>query len=177
MQKYVALLRGINVGGKARVEMSRLKAVFEDVGCADVLTYINSGNVVFSDPRKPKVLVNVLEAAIEKAFGFGVPIVLRTDSQIAEICNAIPTDWTNDDEQKTDVLFLWNEIDNPGILKQIAIDPELERVLFVAGALVWNVARENVTRGNGMKLVKSDFYQLMTVRNINTVRKLNELLR
>lgn len=177
MQKYVALLRGLNVGGKARVEMPRLKAVFEGVGCADVLTYINSGNVVFSDPRKPKVLVNVLEAAIEQAFGFRVPIVLRTDSQIAEICNAIPADWTNDVEQKTDVLFLWNEIDNPGILKQIANDPELERVLFVAGALVWNVARENVTRGNGMKLVKSDFYQLMTVRNINTVRKLNELLR
>jgi uncharacterized protein (DUF1697 family) len=52
MPKYVALLRGINVGGNNRVEMTKLKKVFEELGFADVSTYINSGNVIFSSQRK-----------------------------------------------------------------------------------------------------------------------------
>ncbi len=174
--KYVALLRGINVGGHTRVEMRKLKLVFEQAGCTRVSTYINSGNVVFSDTRSRTELHRVLLAAIFEAFEIEIPIVLRTQSEFNDLCEAIPPDWMNDAQQKTDVMFLWDEIDNKDILAKVKVNPEMERVQYTHGALVWNIDRKNVTRGNGIKLIKTDLYRHMTVRNINTVRKLNELL-
>jgi len=174
--KYVALFRGINVGGKAKVPMLQLKEMFEGLGLANVVTYINSGNVLFEDDRKVLELEPLIEKAFAKEFGFPVRIVLRTAASIAKICREIPDDWTNDGEQKTDVMFLWPEIDNKDVLNKVVINPELENVRYIEGALVWNIGRENVTRGGGVKLIKTNLYPLMTIRNINTVRKLNELL-
>lgn len=173
---YVALLRGINVGGNSRVEMPRLKVLFESLGCKDVSTYINSGNVTFSDDRTADKLILRIESGIEKTFGLKVRVVIRDCSNIKRLCEEIPAGWTNDTEQKTDVLFLWDEIDSSDILNKVKINPEIENVLYIDGALVWNIGRKNVTRGGGIKLIKSEFYRHMTARNINTVRKLNELM-
>jgi uncharacterized protein (DUF1697 family) len=174
---YVALLRGINVGAKTRVEMLKLKAVFESLGCEHVSTYINSGNVIFSDSRAAKKLAPLIEKAIEKKFRLPVRIVLRDLKNIQKLCKEIPASWSNDQEQKTDVLFLWDEIDSPNILDKVVVKPEIENARYIAGALVWNIGRQNVTRGGGVKLIKTDFYRHMTARNINTVRKLYELMR
>jgi uncharacterized protein (DUF1697 family) len=174
---YVALLRGINVGGKAKVEMPKLKLAFESLGCENVSTYINSGNVIFSDKRPAKELVPLTETAIAKDFGLEVRVVLRNLENIQKLCREIPARWTNDSQQKTDVLFLWDEIDSADILDKVVINPEIENARYIAGALVWNIGRENVTKGGGVKLIKTDFYRHMTARNINTVRKLYDLMR
>lgn len=173
---YVALLRGINVGGNARVEMPRLKKVFESLGLSSVLTYINSGNVIFSDMRTKETLVPLIEKAIHDEFRLGIRIVLRDLPGIQKLCDEIPTSWANDTEQKTDVLFLWDEIDDRKIVTKVVHNPAFEHVIYIAGALVWNIGRENVTRGNGVKLIKTDLYKYMTIRNINTVRKLKALM-
>jgi uncharacterized protein (DUF1697 family) len=173
---YLALLRGINVGGKTKVEMPRLKAVFEALGCQDVTTYINSGNVIFSDKRTAKDLVPLIEAALNKEFKLSLRVVLRDAANLKKLCHKIPSKWTNDGEQKTDVMFLWEEIDSKDILQKIVIKPEIENVLHVDGALVWNIGRQNVTKGSSIKLIKTDVYLHMTVRNVNTVRKLHSLM-
>lgn len=173
---YVALLRGINVGGKSRVEMPKLKALFESLDCQDVSTYINSGNVLFRDDRAVKELVSLIEAAITESFGFNIRVVLRNLPSIQKLCLEIPEGWTNDSKLKTDVMFLWPEIDDPAILDKIVINPKLEKVRYVADALVWSIGRQHVTQGTGIKLIKTDLYQHMTVRNINTVRKLYQLM-
>jgi uncharacterized protein (DUF1697 family) len=173
---YVALLRGINVGGKTRVEMFRLKKTFESLGCHEVRTYINSGNVIFKDTRSADKLVPLIEKAIANEFALDMPVLLRSRENVQRLVEEIPAAWQNDSLQKTDVMFLWREIDSSSILDKIVINPELENVLYVDGALVWNIARENVTRGNGIKLIKTDLYRHMTIRNINTVRKLAELM-
>jgi uncharacterized protein (DUF1697 family) len=175
MTRSVALLRGINVGGRTKVEMPRLRQAFEAIGCADVSTYINSGNVLFTDDRATATLVAAIEEELHRVFGLELRVVVRTAASLRAVCEAIPDDWTNDDRQKTDVLFLWDEVDDPSTLEAVAHDPELERVLYVPGALVWNIGREHVTRGNGVKLVRSELYRKMTVRNVNTVRKLDAL--
>jgi uncharacterized protein (DUF1697 family) len=173
---YVSLLRGINVGGKAKVEMPRLKATFESIGCHNVQTYINSGNVIFSDPRTAKELVPIIEKAIYKEFGLAVRVILRDLPNIQKLCTDIPKNWTNDTAQKTDVLFLWDEIDNPDIMDKIVVNPQIEHARYIDGALVWNIGRENVVRGGAIKLIKTDLYGHMTIRNINTVRKLGALM-
>lgn len=174
--RYVALLRGINVGGNNKVEMLQLKHVFEELGCGDVVTYINSGNVVFTDNRSGVELVKFVEKAIKEEFGLEIPVVIRDQQNIQALCRKIPPDWTNDKKLRTDAMFLWEEIDNKDILKKIKINPEIENAFYFEGALVWHIGRQNVTRGAAIKLINTDLYKHMTIRNINTVRKLNELM-
>lgn len=172
---YIALLRGINVGGNAKVEMKRLRDVFLRLGCSDVQTYINSGNVMFVDTRDKATITGMLESSIAVEFGLKIPVLLIDKRLINLLINKVPSHWTNDVFQRTDVMFLWPDIDNPTILEKITLDPKIENVLYIPGALVWNIARKDVIKGNGVKLIKSDLYKSMTVRNINTVRKINEL--
>lgn len=175
---YVALLRGINVGGNRKVEMKRLKFCFESVGMSAVKTYINSGNVIFSTNEVPlSQLASHLERALEKEFGFNIPVVVRTFDQLQTIIHHLPTTWQNNDQTKCDVLFLWEEIDHPDILDRLGIKPDLEVVKYVAGAVLWYLPRQNVTRSALLKLVGTKLYSQMTVRNCNTVRKLYDLLK
>lgn len=175
---YVALLRGINVGGNAKVEMPRLKTVFESLGCTDVRTYINSGNVIFGDKRSAKELEPLIEKAIAKEFGLEIRVILRDAANIRKLCTEIPKEWTNGPatNQKTDVMFLWDEINDKSILTKVKINPDIENVRYIDGALVWNIARDNATRSGAHKLIGTDLYRHMTLRNINTVRKLHELM-
>src|SRR5882757_2770930 len=111
---YVALLRGINVGGNSRVDMKQLKAAFEQAGMSSVTTYINSGNVIFVDKsHTPQALVQKLEKIIEKEFGFAVKVLLRDIRTIKAIVAALPDTWKNDDTMKCDVMFLWEAVDSP----------------------------------------------------------------
>jgi len=96
---YVALLRGVNVGGRGKVDMRELKRQVESLGCADVSTYINSGNVIFRDRRAASTLTRLLEAEL------GRRVAVRSLAQIQSLCRRIPADWGNDTEQKTDVGF------------------------------------------------------------------------
>jgi uncharacterized protein (DUF1697 family) len=178
MTTYVALLRGINVGGKTKVDMKTLKDAFEsDLGCSSVKTYINSGNVVFRDRRGPAKLATAVEGAIRDRFELDVPVLIRDLDNIRALCeNAIPADWTNDKGQRTDVLFLWEEFDSPDVLDSIAWNPEIEDVRYAHGAVIWNISRANATRGKMNKLAGTELYRKMTIRNVNTVRKLHELM-
>jgi uncharacterized protein (DUF1697 family) len=89
---YVALLRGINVGGRNKVDMKQLKAVFEEAGATEVRTYINSGNVVFSSPVRSRArLARLLEDAIRRRFGFEVDLLVRDVKSMRAICNCNTT--------------------------------------------------------------------------------------
>lgn len=91
MTRYVALLRGINVGGHRRIPMADLRRVVESVGHADVVTYIQSGNVVFdSAKRDARAVANELEVALLDAFGFGVEVVVRSAAEMADIVAGNP---------------------------------------------------------------------------------------
>lgn len=174
--KYVALLRGINVGGNSKIEMSRLKAVFESLGHSEVVTYINSGNVIFVSDEPESELVAKIERAITREFNLSVPVIVRDKTNIEALVRSIPDDWNNQ-EQKTDVMFLWNAIDSSDILNKITAKPELgETIRYEKGALLWNIDRKNVTKSAVLRLVGTPVYKQMTVRNVNTVRKIAMLM-
>lgn len=174
---YVALLRGINVGGKRKVEMKRLRVVFEEAGMTEVRTYINSGNVIFSAPRRNRAeLATDLEDAIERVFGFEVEVLVRDLKNMRSVVGAIPPEWTNDDSMKCDVMFLFDDVAKPSVVKELTIKPDLDDVRYVPGALIWRVDRKNVTRSGMMKLPGTELYRKMTIRNVNTTRKILELM-
>src|SRR5258705_10964694 len=91
---YVALLRGINVGGHAVVSMKELKTSFENLGFQDVVTYINSGNIIFKDSRQdiPK-LTQLIESGIKAHCKMDIRIVIKSQKEIAAICKTMPRDW------------------------------------------------------------------------------------
>lgn len=171
---YVALLRGINVGGKKRVEMARLRESFERMGFSDVQTYINSGNVIFRHDRAPDE--SAIEKALESEFGFAIKVVVRDRKNIQAVVEALPDDWVNDATMKCDVMFLWAHVDGPEVLDQVTVKPGIDDVKYVDGALLWRVDRPNATRSGLNKIAGSELYKEMTIRNCNTVRKLGALM-
>ena len=174
---YVALLRGINVGGKNKVAMPRLKTTFEQAGMRKVATYINSGNVVFEDNRrKPPRIVTILEEAIAADFGFPIRVLIRDLAAIKKVIKALPETWTNDASMRCDVMFLWEDFDRKDVLKELTINPDIEDVLYVPGAVIWRVDRPKVSRSRIYKMIGTDLYRAMTIRNCNTVRKLADLM-
>ncbi len=174
---YVALLRGVNVGGKNRVEMKQLKATFGEAGMTSVRTYINSGNVIFSSTIRARAqLAGLLEKAIAQRFGFKIDVLVRDIKSMRAVVQAMPSHWTNDKTMKCDVMFLWDDVDRPSILKQLRFKPEMEDVRYASGALIWRVDRQYVTRSGMMKLVGTPLYKRMTIRNCNTTRKLLQLM-
>lgn len=174
---YVALLRGINVGGNRKVPMKQLAATFERLGMEGVKTYINSGNVVFrTDSADTSAIVDTLESAIETEFGFAVSVILKDASTIRSLAEALPAEWADGPEAKCDVLFLAPPVDRPDVVESLTIKPDIDDVRYVPGAILWRVPRPLVTRSGLMRIVGTDLYQRMTGRNCNTLRKLAKLV-
>ena len=175
---HAALLRGINVGGKNKVEMARLRDVFQRAGLTEVRTYINSGNVIFAGSRKGAArLMSELEAAIEEEFGFPVRVLVKTLDEMVVIAEAIPADWVTDRVMRCDVIFLWDGFDRAEHIAELPVREEIDRVIYVDGAVIWAVERANATKSGLSRFVGTDMYRWSTIRNSNTTRTLVELMR
>ncbi len=168
--KYTALLRGINVGGKNKVEMKRLKDIFASLDCSNVSTYINSGNVFFeSDQIRDRLHEKIMDS-LSNEYGFQIPLLIKTHQEIRRIADAIPLNWKNDSEQKTDVAFLFPEIDFEETADRLPVKKEFIDLKYVEGAIIWNVKREFLNKSQLTKIIGNPLYQSMTVRNVNTAR-------
>jgi len=129
--KYVALLRGANVGTSGRIDMRQLKTAFEAAGMTSFRTYINSGNVVFATDMADRArITQVLEGAISERFGFPGRLLVRDVDQMRSLIEALPDDWANNESAKCDVFFLWEEVDGPAILDRLDFDPAMEDVRY-----------------------------------------------
>lgn len=169
---YIALLRGINVGGNRKVEMKKLKALFESLGYADVSTYINSGNVLFDSEQPPEKLRQSIEENLNVTFGFEVPTLVISTVEMKKVVEEIPDDWVNDKTQKSDVAFLFPEIDSEETIELMPVKREYMTILYRKGYISWNIKRDVLNKSQLSKLAGHKIYALMTVRNINTVRRL-----
>jgi uncharacterized protein (DUF1697 family) len=175
---YVALLRGINVGGKNKIDMKKLKKCFEDIGMRKVTTYINSGNVIFEDTDHTKGEIAVLlEEAIYKDFSLDIKVLIRSIDDFDLIMKVLPDQWKNDDDMKCDVMFLWEEIDKEILINELNIKHGIDTLMYVPGALLWSVDRKNLTKSGLMNLAASTIYKKMTIRNVNTTRKIYEIMK
>jgi uncharacterized protein (DUF1697 family) len=175
---YVALLRGINVGGKNVVSMKALKASFEGLRFQDVRTYINSGNVLFRagepDPRK---LEDRIDRMLTAEYGLKGKTVVRTAAEMARLVKTIDKTWGADPEWRYNVAFLRHTIDSKRILEGVETRPEFESIVYCPGTLLWSARIDMPGRTAMFKVARESKDQEMTVRNVNTTRKLLELMR
>ena len=172
---YVALLRSINVGGNNKIPMLELRLLFKGLGCNDVRTYINSGNVLFSDGRSSTELQSAIEASLHTTFGFTVKVLVIDKPSLDRIASALPDTWRTDATMKCDVLFLWVEKNSDQVLGELTTKPAIDSIKYVDGALLWSVPRNQVNESGLLKLAGTNFCKQMTIRNCNTVRKLAQL--
>lgn len=145
------------------------------------MIYINSGNAVFASDTPPDTAA--VRHALEAHAGFDIPTLVLPSSQIQSIAAAIPSEWTNDapnpdkSGNKSDVLYLFPEFDTPKSLELIGYKPDIETMRYVQGALITTVTRANQSRGSLQKITATPLYRGVTIRNVNTARKLAELAR
>ncbi len=172
--KYIAFLRGINVGGNRKVEMKKIRELFGSLGYTKVSTYINSGNVIFETKGKKQEIRKKIEASLKKEFGFDVLTLVKTEREIMFIADAIPKNWKNNKEQRADVAYLFPEVDLKKTINDLPVKKEFIDVRYIKGAIFWNVKRENVYKSHLVKIIGHKLYKSMTVRNINTARYLAE---
>lgn len=174
---YVALLRGINVGGNNMVSMKSLKQSFERLGFEDVSTYINSGNVLFRSPEKDARKVEArIDSMLTKEYQLKPRTVVRSHAEIARLMKTIAKTWKTDPSVRCNVIFMRKEIDSKRVLDGIAIKPEIESVVYCPGTLLWSVQLNALTRSAMLKLASRPIYKEMTIRNPNTTSKIFELM-
>lgn len=143
--------------------MSKLAQLFSSLGFSEVKTYINSGNVIFSTDNIND-LQNIIEKSIHKHFGFEVKVLIRNAENILKIGKAVPQNWKNDSAQKTDVLFLWKGFDSEKTLEKITQNPEVDKLVYIDGCIVWNLKKSDYAKSGMNKFVGSTVYKNMTAR-------------
>ena len=176
---FVCLLRGINVGGNNMISMSSLKTSFARMGFAGVTTYINSGNIIFrakdSDARK---LEQKIERMLEREYQLGCKVVVRSFAEMAALVKSLPTTWKDGDAlRKYNVIFLRHSIDSQDIVERLNAKPDIEEVVYRPGTLLWSAQASDVSRTALQKLPSKKIFQDMTVRNLNTTKKIYELMK
>ena len=178
LSTHVALLRGINVGGKNKLPMKDLVAIFVAAGCADAQTYIQSGNVVCKAPTKvTKDLPTAIAAAIFKRWGYRIPIVMRTADELDDVCRNNPFVNAGREPDTLHVAFL---TDVPEPARVSALDPKRSPPdeLFVRGRDIYLLLPNGVALS---KLTNAYFDAALrttsTLRNWRTVLQLLEMAR
>jgi uncharacterized protein (DUF1697 family) len=175
--KYVALLRGINVGGKSIVRMADLKECVEDLGYDNVSTFIASGNVFFETPERDAAkLERAIERALERRFKLPITVVVRSRAEVGRIVGAIPAKWIGNESVRVYVAFLRRTRDGRKLARELRPREGVDELVATKSALMWATRRDALTRSGLQKLPGSPAYKDMTLRNLNTTLKLRELL-
>ena len=173
---YVALLRGVNVGGRGIISMADIRQALTALDLEDVRTHLNSGNALFSTvPTDAEQLAARIEAALEQHVGMSLKVLVMDHPALRRVVDAIPAEWVDDSTMRTYVLLLWKELDDPAILDRLPTRPGVDELRYTPGAVIWRVDRADVGRSRMNNLVGTPLYKKITIRSANTVRRLNEL--
>ena len=177
--KYLALLRGINVGGNSMIAMSDLRECLENAGFDQVRTYIQSGNVLFAARRTgTSVLAARIERAVEKTFVMKVGVTVFTADEWEEVVRLAPNWWGKDKEWKHNLLALLPGTESAEVIDAMAgLKLDRERVAAGPRVVYQSVSADMPGRTTTSKLLSHAIYGRVTIRNYNTTHKLAELLR
>ncbi len=179
LNRYIALLRGINISGKNRIPMIDLKKSFESLGFTSVKTYLNSGNVIFSTHEtNVKELIKRIEDMMQKEFGLDIPIFVILQSDLLDILSHAPTWWGNDNKEIYDnLIFIMPPVSFKDVFDEIG-EPkeELEQIENYRDAIFWSFKLKFYQKTNWWsKTINAQISNKLTIRTANTVRKISTM--
>lgn len=174
---YVALLRGINVGGRNLLKMASLKACLEGAGFEGVATFIQSGNVIFSAPRGgATTLAARIEDAIESETGVRPPVVVVARDRLQQILSEAPAVWKDADDLRRNVAFLFPPVSAARALTEVQLRSGVDTVKAGKGVLYMTTVLRDAARSRLTKIVGRPIYQHMTIRTYGTCQKILALM-
>jgi uncharacterized protein (DUF1697 family) len=178
MAKYIALLRGINVGGKNTIKMTDLKNAFERQGFQSVTTYINSGNVLFDSDLEEADIKPACEGLIAENFGIDIPVCVISAADLTDALSHAPEWWSKTPDPRHDAFFVIPPMTAQQIITHIGqIKEEYECLAYYGRVIFWSAYMATFSRTRISKVIPKDktIYFAITVRNANTAFKLAEL--
>lgn len=178
MNKYIVLLRGINVGGNNIVSMKELKKLLEQNGFQEVVTYINSGNIIFKcENSDNESLKSYVEALILEAFMLKLTVMLISVEELQEAINNAPDWWDADQESRHNAIFVISPVTVEDVVREVGdYKPEYEKVGSYGRVIFWSAPNKTFSRTRWSKIVgMKSVYNNITIRNSNTVKKLLKL--
>jgi uncharacterized protein (DUF1697 family) len=172
--KYLALLRGINVGGNNIIKMADLKACFEKIGYNDVSTFIQSGNVIFNSPDPSrKNLSEKIEKILSKKFNYKSRVVVISQKQMKEVVSKAPIGFgKKPDKYRYDVIFIRVPLTAKNAFDNVPVNPEVDQAFKGKDVLYYARLDSKATKSKLNRIVGTPIYQNMTIRNWNTTTKL-----
>ena len=176
MKRYIALLRGVNVSGKNRIAMSALKEGLLSLGFAEVLTHLNSGNVIFSAAgTEEPVLAARIRNMIQDRFALDIPVFVITQAELAHLLSLAPDWWGTEDKAIYDNLVF--PIPPAGAEEVAAKIGEptagLERICICENAVFWSFDRKRYAKANWWnKTASAGIGEMITIRTASTLRKI-----
>ena len=175
MDKKIAILRGINVGGKCKILMADLKSMCENLGLENVTTYIQSGNLIFNSNQPNYELENSLEKKINGKYGFNVPVIVRTKRELENSLKNNPFLNKGFDIKKLYLTFLKEKPKKENLEKTLTFSYEPDK-FTISGKDAFIFCSEKY---HTSKLTNNFFEKqlkvIATTRNWKTVLKLSEL--
>ena len=176
-KSYVALLRGINVGGRNKVPMAALRTTFEEAGYEDVRTYIQSGNVLFRTTKAAKGLEDDIEAVIERHLGYPVVVVVRSHAQLRAVVEHAPDGFgAEPDAYYSDALFLKPPLTAKQVMGVLQRREGVDEAWPGRGVVYFARLGAQRTKSKLNKVVGTPEYRSMTIRSWATTTKLLAML-
>jgi uncharacterized protein (DUF1697 family) len=174
--QYLALLRGVNVGGKNLVKMADVRAAFEEMGFADVATYIASGNVLFRAPRQRlEELAARIEAELTRRFGIELKVVLLTEAQLRVVVEGAPRG-VGAKSHLWDVVFVRKPLTVKKAFGVVEIREGVDRAWAGKGVLYFARLAAKAKSSRINKIASRPEYKHMTLRSWSTTTKLLTLM-
>lgn len=176
MKRHIAFLRGINVSGKNKVSMAKLKEGFEQLGFQEVKTYLNSGNVIFSsDGDDVRNFTNQIETMIKSQFGLDIPVFVISKEELEDILHNAPDWWGSENKEIYDnLIFIMPPATFAEVFKEIG-EPkkELEKIKDYEEVVFWSFGRKDYQKTNWWsKTARTSISKKLTIRTANTVKKI-----
>lgn len=177
-ETWLALLRGINVGGRNVIRMAALRSCFEAEGFRDVATYIQSGNVIFRAPASaPGALPIRIEKMLASAFDYRAKVVLRSREQMEGVVAGAPVGFgSRPDRYRYDAIFLRDTLTPEDAMREVLVRPGVDEAWAGEGVLYFSRLIAQASRSYLSRLVSMPVYQDMTIRNWNTTTRLLRLM-
>lgn len=176
MKRYIALLRGINIGGKNKISMSELKKEFENLTYDNVKTYLNSGNVIFSTEEIDTIkLTNQIEKMIYDKFDLKIPVFVISKNNLEEILDNAPDWWDDDNKEIYDnLIFIFPPTNFSDVYNEIG-EPknQLEKIKNYKEVIFWSFIRKDYRKTNWWsKTASAKISNKLTIRTANSIKKI-----
>jgi len=174
--KYVAFLRGINVGGNNMIKMEQLRELVAALGFENVKTYVNSGNVIFEGKKTPdKKLASAIHDAIKKEFGMDISVMVRSIEEVKEIIKKNPYVGQFENDKELHIFFLNEPLSAEHHESLTAISSDTEKITL-DGRTIYYLPRMGILEGVlGKGFIDKKLKIPSTARNWRTVNKVAEM--